>query len=166
MADDKPKDGEITKSSSEDNIIHPTTLDQLPKYLCKDVEAKNAANVAAALATCLFKTRSSKMVEQDKQINLQVFTFNGTSTASTKVPPIVSEPLASIFILEQFKWMEEQLEAQEAKIINRMNTIEHNARVKKPIESKIAIPSCSLPAPSASKPINYPYGMPMNASKG
>jgi hypothetical protein len=62
--------------------------------------------------------------------------------------------------------MEEQLEAQEAKIINRMNTIEHNATVKKPIESEIAISSCSLPAPSASKPINYPYGMPMNASKG
>jgi hypothetical protein len=62
--------------------------------------------------------------------------------------------------------MEEQLEAWEAKIINQMNTIEHNASLKKPIESEIAIPSCSLPAPSASKPIEYPYCMPMNASKG
>ena len=47
-----------------------------------------------------------------------------------------------------------------------MNTIEHNASLKKPIESEIVIPSCSLPAPLASKPIDYPYGMPMNASKG
>jgi hypothetical protein len=70
MVDDKPKDGEITKSSGEDNIIRPTTLDQLPEYLRKDVEAKNAAIVAATLAACSSKTRSSKVAEQDKQINL------------------------------------------------------------------------------------------------
>jgi hypothetical protein len=164
MADYKPKDGEITKSSDEDNIIRPITLDQLLEYLRKDVEAKNAANVAAALATCLFKTCSSKVDEQDK--HLQVFTFDGTSTTSTKVPPFESEPPIGLFTSEQFKWMEEQLEAREAKIINRMNTIEHNASLKKLIESEIIIPSCSLPTPSASKPIDYPYGMPMNASKG
>jgi hypothetical protein len=61
MADDKPKDGEITKLSGEDNIIHPTTLDQLPEYLRKDVDAKNTANVAATLAACSSKTRSSKL---------------------------------------------------------------------------------------------------------
>jgi hypothetical protein len=92
MADDKPKDGEVTKSYGEDNIIRPTTLDQLPEYLRKDVEAKNTANVAATLAACSSKTRSSKLAEQDKQINLQVFTFDRTSTTSTKVPPLVSEP--------------------------------------------------------------------------
>jgi hypothetical protein len=58
------------------------------------------------------------------------------------------------------------MEAREASIINRMNTIEHNASFKKPIEPKIVVPSCPLPAPSASKPIDYPYGMPMNVSKG
>jgi hypothetical protein len=47
-----------------------------------------------------------------------------------------------------------------------MNTIEHNASLKKPIESEIVVPNYSLLAPSASKPIDYPYGMLMNASKG
>ena len=56
MAEDKPKDGEITKSSGEDNIIRPTTLDQLPEDLRKDVEVKNAANVVAAMAGFSFKT--------------------------------------------------------------------------------------------------------------
>jgi hypothetical protein len=114
------------------------------------VEAKNAANVVAAMARCSFKTRSSKVAKQDKQIDLQVFTFDGTSTTSTKVSPLVSEPPAGLFTSEQFKWMEEQLEAQESKIINRMNTIEHNASLKKPIESEIVVPSYSLLAPSTS----------------
>jgi hypothetical protein len=46
-----------------------------------------------------------------------------------------------------------------------MNTIKHNASFKKPIESGIAVLSSPLPAPSATKPIDYPYGMPMNASR-
>jgi hypothetical protein len=58
------------------------------------------------------------------------------------------------------------MEAWEVSIINRMNTIEHNASFKKPIETKIIVPSCPLPAPSTSKPIDYHYGMPMNVSKG
>jgi hypothetical protein len=167
MADDQTNNGgDLTDASNEANILHPTTLDQLPEHLRKDVEAKNTANVAAALAACSFKTRSSKVAEQDKTINLQVFTFDGTSTSSSRASPLVSEPPAGLFTSEQFKWMKEQLEAQEAKIINRMNTIEHNASLKKSIESEIAVTSCSLPAPSATKPIDYPYGMPMNASKG
>ena len=77
--------GDLTKASNEENIIHPTTLDQLPKVLRKEVEAKNAANVAA----CSFKTRSSKVAEQDKLVNFQVCTSDGTSTsAPKKVPPL------------------------------------------------------------------------------
>jgi peptidyl-tRNA hydrolase len=131
--------GDLTDASNMANILRPTTLDQLPEHLCKDVEAKDAANVAAALAAYSFKSRSSKVAKQDKTINLQVFTFKGTYISSSRASPLVSEPPACLFTSEQFKWMEEQLEAGEAKIINQMNTIEHNASLKKPIESEIAI---------------------------
>ena len=62
--------------------------------------------------------------------------------------------------------MEEELQAREASIINRMDIVHHNASFKKQIDSEIVIPSCPLPTPSAPKTIDFPYGIPMNASKG
>ena len=51
--DDQPKNvGDLTKASNVENIIYPTTLNQLPEALHKEVEAKNATNVALALAAC------------------------------------------------------------------------------------------------------------------
>lgn len=105
------------------------------------------------------------MADLDKLVNFRITIFDGTSTSTPKVQPVVSEPPAGLFTPEQFKWMEAQLEAREASIINRMDVIKHNASCKKPIKSKIVVPTCPLPAPSALKPIDYPYGMPMNDPK-
>lgn len=55
---------DLTSASNEKNILHPTTVDQLLEELCKDLEAKNAANVVAALAGCPFNPRSNRVVEQ------------------------------------------------------------------------------------------------------
>jgi hypothetical protein len=46
-----------------------------------------------------------------------------------------------------------------------MNTIEHNASIKKPA-TEITVPSCPLLAPLAPKTVDFPYGMPMNGTKG
>jgi len=62
--------------------------------------------------------------------------------------------------------MEEQLEAREARIINPMDVIQHNASFKKAIESEIAVPSCPLPTPSGPETVDFPYGRPMNVTKG
>lgn len=129
------------------------------------MEAKNIANVAATLAACSFKTHSSKVAEKDRKINLQVFTFNGTSTSSSKASPIVSDPPHG-FTLEQLKWMEEKLMAQEVDIINRINNIQHTTSFKKPVNTESIVSSCPLPAPSAPRTIDFPYGIMMNAPKG
>lgn len=64
MQDNQAKDGgDLTSASNESNVLRPTTLDQLPEDLRKEVEAKNATNVAATLAACSSKTHSSKVAE-------------------------------------------------------------------------------------------------------
>jgi hypothetical protein len=114
---DKNKN-DLTDASNEANILRPTTLDQLPQELRKEVDAANAANVAHALAACSFKTYASKVADLDKLVNFRIATFDGTSTSAPNVQPVISETPASLFIPEQFKWMEEQLQAREVSIIN------------------------------------------------
>ncbi|CAD6226777.1 unnamed protein product [Miscanthus lutarioriparius] len=77
-------EGDLTDASNESNIVCPTTLDQLPEVLHKEVEAANAANVAHALAACSFKTRSSKVADLDKLVNFRIATLYGTSTSAPK----------------------------------------------------------------------------------
>ncbi|CAD6339104.1 unnamed protein product [Miscanthus lutarioriparius] len=106
MPEDQAKnEGDLSRAFNEGNILCPTTLDQLSEHLRKDVEAKNTTNVATALGACSFKTRSSNVAEQDKQVNIQVFTFDGT----LKVNPLPSEPPSGLFTPEeQLKWMDEK----------------------------------------------------------
>ena len=72
-------EGDLTDASNDCNILCPTTLDQLPEVLHKEVEAANAANVAHALAACSFKTRSSKVADLDKLVNFRIATLYGTA---------------------------------------------------------------------------------------
>lgn len=75
-------------------------------------------------------------------------------------------PSSNLFTSDQLNWMKEQLEAQEAKIINRMNTIEHNSSLKRPIDSESTVPPHPLPTTSAPKSTEIPYGMPMGVVGG
>ena len=45
--------GDLTDTSNEKNIVHPSTIDQLLEELRKMEEDKNATNVAPALASYL-----------------------------------------------------------------------------------------------------------------
>jgi ribosome-interacting GTPase 1 len=53
------------------SIAHRITIDQFLEALRKDLEAKNAANVVAALADCSFKQRLSMMAEEYKSTNIE-----------------------------------------------------------------------------------------------
>jgi hypothetical protein len=64
--DQDKKGGGLTNASNEDNIIYPTIIDQLLERLHKELEEKNAANVADALVGCSNKSHSSKVAEQHK----------------------------------------------------------------------------------------------------
>jgi hypothetical protein len=72
MPEDHDNNGkdDLTIPSNEKNTIHPTTIDQLPETLHKMVEEKNAANLAAALPSCLMDRRSSGVATQFKTLNI------------------------------------------------------------------------------------------------
>lgn len=77
--------GDFSDASNEENILHPTTIDQLPWALRKELKAKSAANVAAALAGCSFKHRSSKVAEElNKPIIITTYTFEVPSTSTSR----------------------------------------------------------------------------------
>jgi hypothetical protein len=65
--------GDLTSVSIEENIIHRTTIDQLLESIRKDLEER--CYVAADLAGCSFKPRSSTVAEQYNPINFQTYTF-------------------------------------------------------------------------------------------
>jgi hypothetical protein len=67
------KDRDLIVASSEMKIIPSTTIDQLPKHICRMVEEKNASNAASTLAGCLFNRWSSTMMTQFKVSNIQNF---------------------------------------------------------------------------------------------
>lgn len=58
------------------------------------------------------------------------------------------------------------MEDREAEWINRFNTMQSNANLKKHVEPMLVFPSSSVVVSSASKTTNFPYGMPMNYPKG
>lgn len=129
------------------------------------MEAKNAANVATALAGYSFKTCPSKVIEQDKPVNIQTYTFKLPSSSAPKVPPSVSESPYNVFTSEQAKLMKQMMEDQAAKLINEFNNIQRYANLKKSVNVKTTIPSYSLPVSLAPKTIQFPYGMLMNVPK-
>jgi hypothetical protein len=74
--------GDLAIPSNEENIIHSTTIDQLPEALRKMVE-KNATNLAAAIGSCSMDRRSSGVATQFK--NLNITTLTSLTTAGPKV---------------------------------------------------------------------------------
>lgn len=61
----------MTSLACSMSIVHRITIDQFLDALRKDLEAKNAANVVAALADCSLKQRLSMMAEEYKSINIE-----------------------------------------------------------------------------------------------
>jgi F420-0:gamma-glutamyl ligase len=65
MPEDQGNNGksDLIDASNADNVIHPTTIDQLPERLRKELEERNAAKAAAVLVGCSFKGHSSKVLK-------------------------------------------------------------------------------------------------------
>lgn len=109
---DKNGKGGLTNASNEDNNLRPTTIDQLPKAFHEKLE-ENAANVVATLGGCSFKSCSNKVAEQHKPINTPSSFDLPLHQSAPKVILFVSEPLASVFTLEQVKLMNQWMEERE-----------------------------------------------------
>jgi hypothetical protein len=58
------------------------------------------------------------------------------------------------------------MDEREARLVNQVSTLFHNANLKKPVNVASVMPSCSMPMSSTPKIVDFPYGMLMNFPKG
>jgi hypothetical protein len=57
------------------------------------------------------------------------------------------------------------MDEREARLVNQVSTLFHNANLKKPVNVASVMPSCPMSLSSTPKTVDFPYGMLINFRK-